>query len=308
MSSQWGGGEAALGSSTGPDEFADDTSAGVTTVAPGVPTTSAGGGTSGGDDVPVPRQPPNAGECCEVAEGVGCGDLDVMACVCAVDAKCCTHAWDALCVDHVTESGCGACGVGPAGTDSADCCSAHPEPWCADVGVAQCVCAIDPYCCEVGWDQLCVDQIAQNGCGACEGPVAPADCCTPARQGGCPDPGIAECVCSYDPYCCETQWDELCIDEASSYCGGCGGDASETGGPVDLTDCCAAGVGPSCTEPDVAQCVCEIDAFCCEQLWDAVCVLEVETLGCGVCEGAGGSTGGSDTGTGTMGASTGASY
>ena len=31
------------------------------------------------------------------------------------------------------------------------------------------------------------------------------------------------CVCTMDPYCCNTAWDELCVDECKNKCGGCGG-------------------------------------------------------------------------------------
>ncbi|MCK4659818.1 MAG: DUF4347 domain-containing protein [Phycisphaerae bacterium] len=33
---------------------------------------------------------------------------------------------------------------------------------------------------------------------------------------GCSDSGIESCVCSYDPYCCDTEWDNLCVYEAQA--------------------------------------------------------------------------------------------
>lgn len=267
--------------------------------APPMSTTTGGGGSSGGD-MEDPPAPPNGGDCCEPGDGGGCGDPAIRDCVCAVDMRCCTDAWDALCVDHIALLGCGACTVGPRGTDSIDCCSVHEQPSCADPFVADCVCASDPYCCDVAWDQVCVDAIGGYGCGACVGPLAPVDdCCTPSDMGGCPDPVVAECVCGYDPYCCDTAWDELCIDEAATYCGGCYGEGATTGEPVDPGDCCAVGAGPTCDDPAITMCVCAVDEYCCETLWDEVCVSEVEVLGCGVCDGNGTSGAGTNAGTST---------
>lgn len=62
---------------------------------------------------------------------------------------------------------------------------------------------------------------------------------------------------------------------ASASSGGAGG---ATG------NCCEVSSGPACDDPDVSQCVCKFDPFCCNYLWDGFCVQEVESLGCGSCE------------------------
>lgn len=55
--------------------------------------------------------------------------------------------------------------------------------------------------------------------------------------------------------------------------------------------CCERSSAPSCEDPDVAACVCNIDPFCCKYVWDGFCVEEVEALGCGTCDaGVGGAT------------------
>lgn len=126
---------------------------------------------SGGRPDPEPDPPPaNDGDCCEPGDGTGCGDAVVSDCVCADDAYCCESAWDELCVAEVTSLGCGACGgVRPAGLDVADgCCAVHETSGCNDAAISDCVCANDPYCCLVQWDQVCVDAIAQYGCGSCD--------------------------------------------------------------------------------------------------------------------------------------------
>jgi hypothetical protein len=45
-------------------------------------------------------------------------------------------------------------------------------------------------------------------------------CCVPSFSPGCSDISIANCVCSYDIYCCDTEWDSLCVDEVTQL--GCG--------------------------------------------------------------------------------------
>ncbi len=46
------------------------------------------------------------------------------------------------------------------------------------------------------------------------------DCCTPQETPGCSDTNCCQAVCSCDPFCCETIWDELCAGNGLS--GGCG--------------------------------------------------------------------------------------
>lgn len=198
----------------------------------------AGTGTSGAPDRPPPPDDPNQpndGDCCEAAPGTGCGDPAIAACVCAVDPVCCDDGWDALCVDHVEDLGCGGCGFGPAALDGGGCCAAHADPSCADEEIAACVCAGDPYCCDIVWDQVCVDAVTASGCGTCDAEGAEdalpiADCCTPMQGPGCPDPELEACVCAMDAFCCESAWDELCADEAVGYCGACGDVGATTGG------------------------------------------------------------------------------
>ncbi len=49
------------------------------------------------------------------------------------------------------------------------------------------------------------------------------------------------CVCNMDPYCCQAQWDSLCVDECQFQCGGC----------VSMLNCgdgqCQPGEGETCT-------------------------------------------------------------
>jgi len=75
---------------------------------------------------------------------------------------------------------------------------------------------------------------------------------------------------------------------SSSSSGGAGGAGGAT------SSCCEVGSSPGCDDPVVEQCVCDLDPFCCNHLWDGFCVQEVESRGCGSCGtsmgGAGGNT------------------
>ncbi|MBV1859142.1 MAG: SBBP repeat-containing protein, partial [Nannocystaceae bacterium] len=106
---------------------------------------------------------------------------------------------------------------------AADCC-ATGGAGCSDLVAQECVCDSDPYCCNVGWDSLCVSEVDSLGCGTCSQEVA---CCEASSLPGCELPSTAACVCNADPYCCANQWDSICVAEVESL--GCG-----TCDPVDL--------------------------------------------------------------------------
>ncbi|WP_096333037.1 hypothetical protein [Nannocystis exedens] len=44
--------------------------------------------------------------------------------------------------------------------------------------------------------------------------------------------------------------------------------------PVGEQPCCEASDEPACDEPEVVECVCDRDAYCCETEWDSTCVGE----------------------------------
>jgi hypothetical protein len=103
--------------------------------------------------------------CCAADDQPGCADPMIESCVCELDAYCCEQAWDEACVNTAQLSGCSPCGGEP--PPQLDCCTDNESQGCTDVDVQDCVCLADPYCCEQAWDQACVDQVDQLGCGAC---------------------------------------------------------------------------------------------------------------------------------------------
>jgi hypothetical protein len=121
------------------------------------------------------------------------------------------------------------------------------------------ICALDPYCCQVEWDSVCVAEVpsvcgqscgtctpacggkacGSDGCGGTCGTCPSGQTCSISGQcastGTCPhaicstgdklNPGCDPCVakiCAKDQWCCLGSWDSYCVDEVSSVCGkGC---------------------------------------------------------------------------------------
>ncbi|MAD78489.1 MAG: hypothetical protein CMJ51_03855 [Planctomycetaceae bacterium] len=94
-------------------------------------------------------------------------------------------------------------------------------PGSSEPEIDACVCAIDVFCCEEGWDETCV-AIAATICGACEsipscGLNGPCDQVRPLP--GCDDQSCCETTCGIDPYCCVIAWDAPCVSISNLECG-----------------------------------------------------------------------------------------
>lgn len=62
--------------------------------------------------------------------------------------------------------------------------------------------------------------------GACAKPStggAGDGCRVTPGYGGCASCGCQSCVCALDEYCCDVQWDSVCVSLCNDSCGGCGG-------------------------------------------------------------------------------------
>jgi hypothetical protein len=187
------------------------------------------------------------------------------------------------------------------------CCTPQAVGGCAeDPAIAECVCETDRYCCEVIWDDVCVQKVVSLGCGSCDpgpgtvttsadtgttGPENVGPCCDAHPETGCEVPTVSECVCAYQPECCLDSWRQNCVEAVGTYgCGVCppeGTSTSETtGGPPDNSEaCCAVHASTGCEYPSIADCVCLQYPACCTEAWDQLCVDSVNDLGCGVCPG-----------------------
>ncbi len=157
-----------------------------------------------------------------------------------------------------------------------DCCMAAESSsivGCVDPLIQSCVCEEDAYCCgDSGgfWDELCVGEVEELGCGICAAPDQ-GDCCAEHSFPGCLDTAIRDCVCVTDSYCCDVGWDSLCATEVDLLsCGTC------------KTGCCEASQTPGCEDPAVEACVCAVDSYCCEVAWDDACI-DTAFQVCGQC-------------------------
>lgn len=174
---------------------------------------------------------------------------------------------------------------------------------------------------------FCGDGTCNEGeCNSCfsdcpDGCFCPHDECT---EGVALDALCGECttqICAADPFCCETSWDGLCVNEVETICNKqcpsvCGDfvcdadeDCASCPGDCGVCQICGDGmcVGSECsTCPDdcplgcdcphdecttgdaldvgCSQCVadvCAADPFCCQTAWDSLCTGAVPSI-CGI--------------------------
>ena len=230
-----------------------------------------------------------AGDCFVPHDLPGCRDGTCCGAVCAVDPLCCSVAWDDPCVTIAGEQrgvcvkiACGDFDAGPA-------CEPHRNPACDNAECCKAVCLIDTYCCDVEWDQNCVDEavgIPSCGCSYECGDTCAGDCCRAHNNGSCDDAECCATICALDPYCCDTVWDSNCAADARSICIGkkdacplppCGSDL--------LPSCCVPSNAPNCSDSQCCEAVCLLDSFCCTVAWDSACaLLAADNPACG-CDG-----------------------
>jgi hypothetical protein len=133
------------------------------------------------------------------------------------------YCGDGWCSAEAGES-CESCpkDCGPCST--ASCCSPHDSPGCGNAAVQSCTCAMDPYCCQVMWDDICVEG-AKAYCGL---------------------------TCGCQPQC-------VSADGQTKQCGpdGCGGLCGTCpSGQTCVNGKCSGGCIPNCSTPwgQVKQC------------------------------------------------------
>jgi hypothetical protein len=153
---------------------------------------AGGGGAEGRGDTPLPSEAPSSArgrvdagtaeadagrgltpadagglppgnDCCTESELPGCSNGSVLECVCAGDAACCNESYDALCVTEAITRCALACEMPP---PSSDCSTPSEAPSCTVPEIAECVCAIDPFCCTFRFDANCVTLAAAECTGA----------------------------------------------------------------------------------------------------------------------------------------------
>jgi hypothetical protein len=95
-------------------------------------------------------------------------------------------------------------------------------------------------------------------------------CSEPHEGPGCNDPDCCALVCKFDSHCCNTNWDQECVQLALDIC-----DWVMCGNPG---SCTVAHAWPGCEDLACCQWVCPFDAYCCFTAWDEFCVREAERL------------------------------
>ncbi|MBL9119848.1 MAG: hypothetical protein JNL80_08040 [Phycisphaerae bacterium] len=102
------------------------------------------------------------GACDTPHDWAGCGDASCCEAVCAIDPSCCDTAWDETCATQAVDT----CGIVPACGNGGPCEEPSKAPSCHDDLCCGTVCAQDPWCCVVAWDEACVVG-ANASCGPC---------------------------------------------------------------------------------------------------------------------------------------------
>ena len=204
-----------------------------------------------------------------------------------------------------------------------DCCEDNGTAGCENDLGEDCVCAADPFCCEVTWDAICAD-VFQNTCGGACDSDPEADCSNGVDDDG---DGLVDCDdadCFNDPVCLAPQFetdcannidddgdgavdcddsdcilDPNCIAPGSEICND--GIDNDADGDIDCDDsdcvldaacdagdgeCCAPGnPSPGCDDEVGEDCVCAADPFCCNVEWDGICADAYENQCGGTCAG-----------------------
>lgn len=83
---------------------------------------------------------------------------------------CCGAPWDEKCAAAANEH-CNICQTDPSCPGEGNCCEPNGSPGCDDDECCELVCADEPFCCDVKWDQLCAN-LAFEHCTVC---VIPGD-------------------------------------------------------------------------------------------------------------------------------------
>ncbi len=196
-----------------------------------------------------------------------------------VCVECTCHCRD--CGDDGCGNPCGTCEGGKACDGDGLCvdepveCQPQDTNGCEDCECAACVCALDPFCCDTNWDGQCAAHCVDCGT-ECPCPV---DCKNRECGGDGCGGSCGECELGFD---CRDGKCEFCTCEGKQ-CGddGCGTPCAVTpegwacnddGIIVNVLEQCVAKEEPGCKNCECEDCVCAIDAFCCEHAWDALCV------------------------------------
>ena len=156
----------------------------------------------------------SAGEDCDTC-AQDCGECSCPHTVCFVGDPLDENACFENCVPQVCATLPSCCGMNGQPPDWNQACIDAAAMLCGANDCIADVCAQDPSCCDASWTQACVD-LAKVTCNT------PCDCShSVCAQGAALVVGCNPCadaVCAADPYCCNSGWDNICVNEAALLC------------------------------------------------------------------------------------------
>jgi len=86
---------------------------------------------------------------------------------------------------------------------------------------------------------------------------------------------VVQQICSVDPYCCDTEWDDICVNEVFSV----GNSVVCSTGTCSHGLCVTGSVlTPGCDPNGVVNSICSDDPYCCNTWWDGLCVSEIGSI------------------------------
>jgi hypothetical protein len=157
-------------------------------------------------------------ECIDDAECAACGAAEGAAFTC-VDTKCVqtSSTGGGTTADGGTTTGDG----GTTGNTCHDLCAVGAPMTTSCNTCTSAVCTNDAFCCDTGWDAVCVNEVGKYCNSACT--IPPSTCAhNECVSGKALDPQCSSCaaqVCLKDSFCCEVTWDSICIGKVFNYCG-----------------------------------------------------------------------------------------
>ena len=150
-----------------------------------------------------------------------------------------------------------------------ECCVANGTIGCDDGPCTVAICALDPFCCDTMWDEICANQAIQEP--ACQGTVGCPNCGNGELEGvePCDGDNLGGQTCESQGYvsgtlACATNC--LSFDETA-----CQGEGA----------CCAENGTVGCENMACTTAVCELDPSCCDVGWSQGCAdLAATTAAC----------------------------
>ncbi len=254
---------------------------------------------------------PGDGECCLANGTSGCLNRSCCESVCNIAPTCCIDGWTQFCA-NIAEDVCGnrCTATGACCQSTGGCADGRTAVGCDQtggiwigpgstcqfsicrygaccVGGGECIDRFNPISCILrhgqyfGDGSICVDSFCPN----CPGL---GNCCEANGSISCVNQDCCETVCSKDDYCCDTEWDGICADEAAQLCGSAAGTYCVIQGSCCLPNAtCAEGMTQGDCEAARgrfngagSQCFltnCEFGACCGDE---GVCLNDVNRLSC----------------------------